>query len=198
MLNLLKSDEKTGLRNPVLKSSGTLSDIRYFFLNKPKIDTLIRFKTESDRQNYSQRILQRLGMKVTDYSILNIHQIGIQVPVRYVFEELLKWNGDSTCWPNYLAKVVRIEDRLENIQIFLFGRTKYPFGLKKGPFGLHFVPLFNLNAIKFQRLPDPHDFDNARYLQRRLSHWNFFYIYAVFYCGSGRNRPNPVILYSWV
>jgi hypothetical protein len=82
--------------------------------------------------------------------VLNIHRIGIQVPVRYVFEELLSWDGDSTCWPNHIATVDRLDGRLEKIQIFLLGIKK-------------FKPLFNLNAIKFQHLPGCSD-DNARYL----------------------------------
>jgi uncharacterized protein YbjT (DUF2867 family) len=151
-------------KSPPSRSKGVLTDINFFFINKPKIPTLIKFDTESERQNYSQRLMQRLGINVDKYKILNIHQIGIDAPVKYVFEELLKWNGDSTCWPNHIARVERVDNNLENINVFLFGFSKYPFGLKKGLFGFKFIPLFNLRANTFRELPDSSDFDNARYL----------------------------------
>jgi hypothetical protein len=149
---------------PPSRSSGILSDIHLFLLHNPPTSTLIEFKSEEERENYSKRIQQRLGQSVLDYSVLNIHKIGIDAPVTYVFEELSKWNGDSTCWPNHVASVDRIDNSLEHIQIFLFGRKKYPFGFKNGFFGLKYIPLFKLNAIRIHHLPDPSDVDNARYL----------------------------------
>ncbi len=149
---------------PPTRSRGILADTRFFFLHKPAVQTLISFNSEEERKNYSQRIIQRLGIAVDDYSVLNIHKIGIEAPVRYVFEELLNWDGDSTCWPNHIAAVERQDGQLEHIRIFLLGMKKYPFGFKKSLLGLKFVPLFSLNAIKFQHLPNPSDFDNARYL----------------------------------
>lgn len=154
---------------PPTRSKGVLSDIRFFLLHKPVIPTLIEFRSDAERENYTQRIMQRLEISVDDYAILNIHRIGIDAPVRYVFEELLNWDGDSTCWPNYIAKVERINDRIESIQIFLSGKKKYPPGFKKSFFGLKYIPLFNLNAIKIQHLPDPADFDNARYFLYQCS-----------------------------
>jgi hypothetical protein len=172
MIKRLKSKgsktETEGIAPPI-RSKGILSDIRYFILHKPDTPTLIRFNSEEERENYSQRIMQRLGISVFNYTVLNIHKIGLAVPVRYVFEELLHWSGDSTCWPNHIATVDRINGHLEHIQIFLFGRKKYPLGFKKGIFGLKYIPLFNLDAIKFQHLPDPSDFDNARYLLYKCS-----------------------------
>ena len=147
-----------------MTSGGILADIKNFFLKKPTIQTLINFKSCAERENYTQRILQRLGISVADYAVLNIHQIGINAPARYVYEELLKWDGDSTCWPNHIATVDRINGSLENIHIFLFGQEKYPFGFKKGFLGLKYIPLFDLRALRFQHVPDPSDFDNARYL----------------------------------
>jgi len=150
-------------KTPPKKSKGMLSDINHFLLHKPAIPTLIRFATEEEREDYSLRIMQRIGIDIAKYSVLNIHRIGIEVPVRYVFEELLHWDGDSTCWPNHLATVDRKDGQLEHIQIFFFGRKKYPFGLRNSFFGLKYIPLFNLNAKKFQHLPSLSD-DNARYL----------------------------------
>jgi len=138
------------MKAPPEKSRSIISDIRFFIFHKPAVRTLIQFSNKAEREDYSHRIIQRTGIDVTKYSVLNIHRIGIEVPVRYVFEELLSWDGDSTCWPNHIATVDRLDGQLEKIQIFLLG-------LKK------FKPLFNLNAIKFQHLPGCSD-DNARYL----------------------------------
>ncbi len=151
------------MKIPPERSHGILSDIRSFFFHRPAILTLIEFSSEAEKEDYSHRIMQRIGIDVTKYSVLNIHRIGIHVPVRYVFEELLYWDGDSTCWPNYIAAVDRLGGRLERIQIFWLGRKKYPVGFKNGLFGLKFIPLFSLDAKKFQHLPGLSD-DNARYL----------------------------------
>jgi len=149
---------------PPVRSTGILSDFKFFFLHKPAIPTLVEFTAEADRTDYNHRILQRLEIDVAEYAILNIHKIGIEAPALYVFEEMQKWDGDSTCWPNHMAEVERAEDRLEHIGIFLFGGRKYPFGLKGGFFGLKYIPLFNLNLVKNQDLPDPSGVDNARFL----------------------------------
>ena len=150
--------------HPPERSGGILSDVRMFFLHQPEIPTRIRFGTADERINYSQRIMQRLGTVVQQYSVLNIHQIGVEAPARYVFEELLGWNGDSTCWPNHIATVRRKEGRLENIEILLFGRRRYLPGFTNGRLRLRESPLFDLNAIRIQHTPDPTGGDNARYL----------------------------------
>ncbi len=161
-----KQNEKKG---PPSESKGILSDINFFLLNNPEILTLVKFDSKLEKLDYSQRIMQRLGINVKKYGILNIHQIGIDAPAKYVFEELLRWNGDSTCWPNYIAKVERINNKLENIRIYLFGWTKFPFRHKNRFFGFKFQPLFNLKSIRIKRFPDSADFDNARYLLYKCS-----------------------------
>jgi hypothetical protein len=83
------------MKAPPSKSNGLLSDISLFFLHKPKIPTLIEFKTEDEREDYSHQIMQRLGIDVRKYSVLNIHKMGIDVPARYAFEEILQWEGDN-------------------------------------------------------------------------------------------------------
>lgn len=158
--SFLNSMIESSTRTPPSRSKGIFSDIRMFLLHKPPVNTHIRFKSQDERIQYSQSIVHRLGINVENYNILNIHHIGINVPPKYTFEELLNWNGDSTCWPNHIARVFRINNSLENIQIYLFGRTWIPFGLS---------PLFNLNAIKIQRVPETYDFDNARYLLYKCS-----------------------------
>ncbi len=151
-------------KQPPTKSRNIFTDIKYFLLNTPSVDTLIKFDNEEDRQKYCESILQRTGIVVDNYRMLNIHRIGVETPASYLFEELLKWNGDSTCWPNHIAKVNLEDNKLDKIQIFLFGRSKYLFGLKNGFFGLKLLHLFDLKAIEFKKIPDPYDFDNARYL----------------------------------
>lgn len=166
--------KKTDYNNskPPSRSFGILSDLRNFILHKPGIETHIRFKSQEERDYYRTRIVQRLGVNVENYSVLNIHQIGINVPPSYSFNELLNWNGDSTCWPNHIAKVSRIDNSLEKINIFLFGRPKLWFGLS---------PLFRLDAIKIQKVPDVIDDDNARYLLYNCSGGypiGIFYMYV--------------------
>lgn len=100
--------------------------------------------------------MQRIGIDSNQYSVLNIHKIGIDAPVSYVFKELLNWDGDSTCWPNHLAKVDRIDDNLGNIRIL-------PLGINR-LLGVKMTPLFLLKALRIKQVPDAFDFDNARYL----------------------------------
>lgn len=149
---------------PPTASRNWLSDVRHFLWHKPEIPTLVKFESEEDRINYSHRIMQRLDLDVDRYVILNIHKIGIDVPVKYVFEELLKWDGDATCWPNYLAEVDRVDGQLENIHLYPFGWRRYPFGRSTGPFGMSYIPLFDLTARRIQEIPLSDEFDNARYL----------------------------------
>ncbi|MBC8320570.1 MAG: hypothetical protein H8E34_07600 [Bacteroidetes bacterium] len=154
-------------KQPPTRSRNILTDIKYFLLNKPTVHTLIKFNSEEERRNYCESILQRTGIEVDNFKILNIHRIGIEAPASYVFDELLKWNGDSSCWPNHIAKVNLQDKKLEKIQIFLFGCSPHIFGLKNGIFGFKLMHLFDLNAITIQRTPAPFDFDNARFLLYR-------------------------------
>lgn len=161
----MKSLKKKSLNiHPPSKSNGIFTDIRFFLLNKPRIRTLIRFHSEPEKHSYGRRIMQRIGVDANSYSILNIHKIGINAPVNYVFEELLGWNGDSTCWPNHIAKVDRKDNQIDSIQILPFGWHQYPLGIKKDFLGLGLIPLFNINALKIKRVPDQGDMDNSRYL----------------------------------
>jgi hypothetical protein len=156
-------------KHPPVKSKGIFSDIRIFLFKKPGIETCVKFRSEEERQQYSSSILQRTGIGVDSYSVLNIHRIGIEVPATFVFEELLKWSGDSSCWPNHLAKLTLKDDKLDNIKVNLFGWPSDPFNPKKTIFGHQLFHLFNMTAIKIQRTPAPFDFDNARYFLYKCS-----------------------------
>jgi hypothetical protein len=157
------------LLTPPSRSKGLFSDFRIFLWNNPNIRTLVKFNSGEKRIEYNQRIMQRVGIEVNNYYVLNVHKIGIDAPATYIFNELLNWNGDSTCWPNHIAKVERIDNDIKTIRILPFGWKKYPFGLKKSFFGLNFIPLFYLNSIKVKQVPDAFDFDNARYLLYKCS-----------------------------
>ncbi len=157
------------IKKPPRRSRSVFSDIRYFLLSNPKIKTLVKLDAESDRQDYVNSILQRTGIGVDKYRMLNIHRIGVEAPASYLFEELLRWNGDSTCWPNHIARVKLIDNKLDKIRVSLFGLSRHILGLRNGIFGHHFLQLFNLDAIKIQRFPDPSDNDNARYLLYKCS-----------------------------
>ena len=155
--------------SPPSRSKNVLGDFFEFLWHKPTIPTIIKFETEEKRIEYNDRMLQRIGVEVNRYSVLNIHKIGVNAPPSYVFNELLNWNGDSTCWPNNVAKVERINGELDQIRILPFGWSRYPLGFRKSLFGMKMIPLFYLNSIIIKRIPDPFDFDNARYLLYRSS-----------------------------
>ncbi len=151
-------------KKPPSRSKGLVTDVIYFLLHKPEQTTLIKFDSEEERDNYNHRVMQRTGIDPNRYSVLNVHKIGVEAPVSYVFNELLQWNGDSTCWPNHIAKVDRVENDLKRIRILPFGWKKYPVRFMKSFFGFKLIPLFLLNAIRIKKVPDAFDFDNARYL----------------------------------
>jgi len=124
---------------------------------------LVLFQSAQEHFEYSQRIMQCIGIGTNKYSVLNIHRISVDAPPSYVIEELLQWNGYSTCWPNYIAKLDRIDNDLGKIRILPFEWKKFPWKTKS-ILGIKLIPLFLLNSLKFKMQPDSYDFDNARYL----------------------------------
>lgn len=158
--NLPDHGKKT-LRKPPPRSRNVFTDIQYFFFHKPEYKTVVNFESEEDRQSSMYRILQRTGVGMEKYRILNIHKIGVEAPASYLFEEIMRWNGDSSCWPNHIANVNLVDDHLDKIKVFLFGRIKWPFGKKYRELGFR---LFNMRIIRAQVTPDRRDLDNARYL----------------------------------
>ena len=146
------------------ESRSVVSDISRFVINRPAIPTLIESKSEAAREDYEHRIRQRLEFSVSEYAIMNIHRIGIAAPAGYVFEELLDRQTSLRCWPGHLATLERVNDDFEHINVYLLGRRKRFLGLKYDLLGLNVVPLFTMNAIKVQRVPDPSEFDSPRYV----------------------------------
>lgn len=150
-------------KKPPSPGTGIFSDFINFFLNKPEYPTLIKFDTEEERYDYNQRIIQRIGIDSSQYSVLNINKIGIDAPVHQIFDDLMHFRNNPSCWPNHIAKVDRVDSGLKHIRILPFGWKRYPFKFMKSFFGLPLIPLFLLDAIRIKSVPDSYDFDNARY-----------------------------------
>jgi hypothetical protein len=146
-----------------------LGDLRAFFVHRPEIPTLIDFASAAEREDYSQRIIQRLGISTGLYSVLNIHRVGIRAPVKFVHEELLKWAGESSFWPNQVATVEAIDGSREHIRILVFGHLTRTLRRWCRGFAPNFGTLFEMEALKFQHVPHSSDFDNARYLLYQCS-----------------------------
>lgn len=143
--------------NKPSRSVNAFTDIYYYLLKNPGKNTLVKHSNSDARTEIGKSILQRTGVDVQNYKMLNLHRIGINAPASYVFEELLRWNGDSICWPNNLARVNLQDGKQEQINIQLFGiNSKF--------LGLNLFHLFDLSAIKIQKVPAAADHDNARYL----------------------------------
>jgi len=156
-----KRNEPDGLPE---ESRSVVSDVRRFVFQRPSIPTLMDSRSDAVREDYEHRIKQRLGLSVSEYAILNIHKIGIAAPASYVFEELWDWDAVLRCWPGHIATLERVNGDFEHLHVYLLGRKKRFLGLNYDLFGLNVVPLFSMRTIKVQRVPDPSDFDGARYL----------------------------------
>jgi len=133
--------------------------VRDFILARPPTSTLVPAATLRERWELSTRIHQRVGLDVTMYSILNVHGIGIEVPGREVFARLMTWDGDSSYWPNHLARATRVDEAMKEIEIRLFGLRRF--------LGIPLRPLFRLQADRILEEPGPGDPDNHRFLMFR-------------------------------
>lgn len=138
------------------------SDIRHYVVRRPAIPTLVDFDPGEVREDYTHRIAQRLGIDVSQYSVLNIHRIGIEAPVRYVFEEIVGWRGDSPYWPNHLATLEIEEGQTEYVRVVLLGRSIG--GWLGSVSGGRLGTLFRMHARTVRQVPGDADVDNARYL----------------------------------
>ncbi|MHC5212561.1 MAG: hypothetical protein ACYTG2_17755 [Planctomycetota bacterium] len=143
---------------------GVVSDVLRYVVHRPEVPTLVRFGTDAELEDYSHRIAQRVGIDVTEYSILNIHKIGIDVPARYVFEQVLGLEEDSPIWPNHIATSERNDGSIEHLRVVLLGRLARLKRWTRRLFGDGFGTLFELNMIRLRQVPDADNFDNARYL----------------------------------
>lgn len=176
----MKNSSKLHLDSLSPLSLGIFSDLRQFLIQKPLIPTLIDFASTEERTDYCERIMQRMEIEVEEYSVLNIHKIGIDVPVRYVFEEMMQWDGAVAYWPNHLANVSRINDQLDEVDIQFLGLKKIGLHISRWFFGIRLTPLFILKAMRLKLAPDPSDVDNARYLLYNCSGGYPIGIFAIY------------------
>ena len=139
-----------------------VSDIRHYLVHRPAISTFVDLETDTVKEDYTQRIIQRLGIDVSQYSVLNIHRIGIDAPVGYVFDGLVGWEGDSPCWPNHIATLKVIEERSASRKVVLFGRSIG--GWLGDRSGGRLGTLFEMHERTVRSFPGDSDLDNARYL----------------------------------
>jgi hypothetical protein len=146
------------------KVGSVFADLRRFVLRRPPEPTLVDSRSAEGRENYSQRILQRLDVRVDEYAVLNIHRISVRAPAMFVFDQLRRWDRTSIWWPNRLAALERVGGSLEQIRVYFLGRRKHPLGLDIRLFGFNVTPLFELHALRIHEVPGPLDCDNARYL----------------------------------
>jgi len=105
-------------------SINLLTDIKYFFTRKPAIGTYVKIHSEEEKKEISQRIFQRTGVIVDNYNVLNLHKIAVDTPAQYLFEEVMKWDGNSCWWPNHIAHVSYLDNDKKNIKINLFKPVK--------------------------------------------------------------------------
>lgn len=145
-------------------SRGVLADVRHFFVQRPEVPTLVDTSSPGARAELTARALQRVGIDVSDYSVLNVHRIGIDAPVLLVFEEILGWGGQSPCWPNHVATVERVGGRPEHVRIVLLGRPTHGRPVAGNGALASLRTLFNMRVVKMKRVPGDTDPDNARYL----------------------------------
>lgn len=164
------SKESGKIDRPYNKSNSIVSDIRNFFLNKPEQNTFIDLAQLEDRKRYNKLILERTGFDVGNYTLLNIHHIGVNTPVKFLFEELMRWNSNSCWWPNHIAKVHVLDTDLSHIDVFLFGKLNFRRRNRTKSPEFHLLRLFNLTILKKKQKSDEDDFnDNAHYLFYKCS-----------------------------
>jgi len=142
---------------PPSSRRGILGGLSDFVFHTPPVATRIDFSSITEREDYSQRVLQRLGRDVSNYSVLNLHKISIDAPVHHVFEALLSWDRNSDCWPNELVTIERGKEGLSLLRLWLFGKSWLGKVFSK-------KPLFQLKLLQMQSVPSPADADNGRYL----------------------------------
>ncbi|MHC4449209.1 MAG: hypothetical protein ACYS0E_03555 [Planctomycetota bacterium] len=88
-------------------SRGLLGDIYHFLLRRPARSTHVVIQDAAGREHYGRRIARHLGTPVDEYSVLNIHRIGINATADQVMDAIRNGAALDACWPNHLARVER-------------------------------------------------------------------------------------------
>lgn len=148
---------------PPARHRSVLGDLRAFLFKRPAVRTHVDVQDFGQRENFIHRIMQRVGVDVSQYSILNVHKISVNAPIKLVYEETLGWDGNSSCWPSRLATAERVDGRIEHIRILPMGLTKVPFG-NDARRGWDIPSLFDLSALRIQSTPSATEPDSGRYL----------------------------------
>jgi hypothetical protein len=170
---------------------GLFADIRDFVLHRPVIPTRVETATPEEREDYSLRIMQRIDLSVERYAILNIHRIGVDAPVAFVFEQFRTWGPRSVWWPNRIAKLEAADRDLQHVRVFFLGRKKHLWGVKFPLLGLNVIPLFDMRVLKVLEAPDAMDQDNARYMLYRCDGGYPVGIVIVYVRSAIRDRGEP-------
>jgi len=174
-----------------VSKAGIFADVRNFILHRPAIPTLVEYTTRAEREDYGTRIMQRIDVSVEQYAILNIHRIGVDAPVSFVFEQFRTWEPRSVWWPNHIARLEAADRALKHIRVFFLGRKKHFLGLKFPFFGLNVIPLFDMHVLKVLEVPDALDSDNARYMLYRCGGGYPVGIVVVYVRSPIRDRGEP-------
>lgn len=140
-----------------------LDDVRDFVVHRPAIPTFVPASSPEQREDFARRVLERVEVPVAQYAILNIHRIGVEAPVPFVFEQFRTWEPRSVWWPNRIAALEAADRELRDIRVYFLGRRKPLLGLKTALFGLNVVPLFSMQVLKVRDDPGDRNVDAARY-----------------------------------
>lgn len=130
-----------------LPSGSLLGDLHEYVARRPQLPTLVEAASEEQREELTRRILQRLGVDVAAYAVLNLHRIGVEAPARNVFEELERWDLARACWPHHLAPLERQDGRIRCVRVRLLR-----------------WPLFQMDLREDQDTPSQLAVDNTRLL----------------------------------
>jgi hypothetical protein len=134
---------------------------------RPAIPTLVPTDTVTERDDLIARVVQRVDVQVGRYAILNVHRIGVDAPVSFVFEQFRTWGPRSVWWPNRIARLEAADRALNHIRVYFLGRKRHLLGITTPLFGLNVIPLFDMTVLKVHDEPGPLDVDNARYMVYR-------------------------------
>lgn len=140
-----------------------LDDVRDFVARRPAIPTHVRAASPEQRDDFARRILERVEIPVAHYAILNIHRIGVDAPVPFVFEQFRTWEPRSVWWPNRIARLAAADRELRDIRVYFLGRRKPFLGLKIPFFGLNVVPLFSMQVLNVRDGPATGGIEPPRY-----------------------------------
>lgn len=139
------------------------SDLRDYFFSRPSAITHVDLPAELDLHDIHAQMARRLGMSVADYSVLNIHEIDIDVPTDVVWAELTRWGPNSGYWPDAVATVEVRDDERRHLEMFLVGRKRSLFGLRNGFLGLNLIPLFRMELLAVRHTPADDDNERGRF-----------------------------------